>query len=141
MVFHDCTIELHNVSLRATPARIAVMDLLEHAQAPLDIQMIKDYLDEKQVVVDDATVFRIMHLFTQKGLTKQISFHEGKFRYELANKPDHHHLVCRLCATIEDFSDCAIPDLEQDIMRKKGFVVEHHSLEFYGLCRNCCDTV
>jgi Fe2+ or Zn2+ uptake regulation protein len=134
---HDCKIELNDVALRATPARIAVMQLLEKTTTPVDAQMIKDYLDEAKIATDPATVFRIMGMFMEKGLVKQVSFNEGKFRYELASKPDHHHLVCNNCGKIEDFSDCAIPELESDIKKKKGFKVESHALEFYGLCTKC----
>lgn len=135
--FHDCTRELHNASLRATPARIAVMKLLEETEKPVDIAIVKDYLEKEQIATDPATVFRIMNMFTEKGLVKQVSFNEGKSRYELASKPDHHHLLCTSCGRVEDLSDCAIPNLEKDIRKKKGFRVISHVLEFYGLCSIC----
>lgn len=134
---HDCKLELNNVDLRATPARLAVMQLLEKAEIPVDVQMIQSYLGEAHIDTDPATVFRIMNMFMEKGLVKQISFNEGKFRYELASKPDHHHLICHSCGKVEDVSDCAIADLEEDIRHKKGFVVSSHSLEFYGFCSVC----
>lgn len=134
---HDCKDELNQAELRATPARIAVMKLLETAQAPVDVNMIMDYLEGKRIKTDPATVFRIINSFTQKGITKQISFNEGKARYELSAKEDHHHLICEGCGSIEDISDCAIPELEKDIQKKKGFQVKSHSLEFYGICASC----
>ncbi len=134
---HDCKIELNDVDLRATPARIAVMKLLERTAMPVDINTIKEHLDKETISIDAATVFRIMNMFTRKGITRQISFNEGKFRYELASREDHHHLICQNCGRVEDFSDCAIPDLEKDIQKKKKFLVKNHSLEFFGLCFNC----
>ncbi len=136
-VSHDCKTELNQAELRATPARIAVMKLLENTTTPVDVTMIKEYLDEKNIETDPATVFRIVNMFQQKGLVKQIFFNEGKFRYELAGKPEHHHLVCDSCGQVETFADCAIPALEKDIKKRKGFKVTSHSLEFYGLCDNC----
>lgn len=136
---HDCKIELNEASLRATRARIAVMKFLETTDTPVDVQMIKNYLAKQNVPSDAATVFRIMNIFTEKGITRQISFNEGKFRYELANREDHHHLICKNCGKIEDFSYCAIPALEKDIQKKKGFLVTSHALEFYGLCERCKD--
>jgi len=134
---HNCTIELHEAQLRATPARIAVMNFLETTNHPVDVSMVRDYLDRQQIGTDPATVFRMMNMFMEKGIVKQISFNEGKFRYELSSKPDHHHLLCESCGAIEDFSDCAISTLETDIMKRKGFFVKSHSLEFYGLCKKC----
>lgn len=134
---HDYKTELNEASLRATPARIAVMKFLETTDTPVDVQMIKNYLAKQNVPSDAATVFRIMNIFTEKGITRQISFNEGKFRYELASREDHHHLICKNCDKIEDFSDCAIPALEKNIQKKKKFQVLSHTLEFYGLCRDC----
>lgn len=134
---HDCKNELNAVDLRATPARIALMSLLEKSQKPLDVQTMIDYLSQKNIQTDPATVFRIVNMFTQKGLLKTIQLNENKFRYELSSKVDHHHLVCKLCGDIEDISDCNIDALEKDIETKKHFQVSSHSLEFYGLCQNC----
>ena len=137
---HDRKIELNEASLRATPARIAVMKFLETTDTPVDVQMIKNYLVKQSVPSDAATVFRIMNIFTEKGITRQISFNEGKFRYELASREDHHHLICKNCDKIEDFSDCAIPALEKNIRKKNKFRVLSHALEFYGLCGDCLTT-
>jgi len=134
---HNCKEELNDASLRATPARIAVMRLLEDTEAPVDVHVIKDYLSNKHINADPATIFRMMNSFTQKGITRQVSFNEGKFRYELANRPDHHHLVCTSCGKVEPFSECAIPALEEDIKKKKKFLVKSHALEFFGICSDC----
>jgi Fe2+ or Zn2+ uptake regulation protein len=134
---HDCKDELNEVQLRATPARLALMNLLETSDKPIDVQTMIDYLNNKDVNTDPATVFRIVNMFTEKGLTKQIQLQEGKFRYELSTKADHHHLVCTKCGDIQDISDCNIAVLENDIEKKKNFKVTSHSLEFFGLCANC----
>jgi Fe2+ or Zn2+ uptake regulation protein len=134
---HDCKEELNEVELRATPARVALMNLLEDSNKPIDVQTMIDYLEKKAIPTDPATVFRIVNMFTEKGLTKQIQLQEGKSRYELADNADHHHLVCTKCGDIQDISDCNISGLEEDIERRKQFQVTSHSLEFFGLCVHC----
>ena len=134
---HDCREELNAVNLRATPARIALMSLLETTDKPIDVQSMIQYLDENDIKTDPATVFRIVNMFTEKGLLKPIQLNEGKYRYELASISDHHHLVCESCGNIEDISDCSIDLLEKDIETKKEFKVTSHSLEFFGICANC----
>lgn len=134
---HDCKTELRSVALKATPARLAILQLLEQTQQPLDIAAIILYLENNDYTVDEATVFRIINMFTQKGITKQLQFNEGKFRYELASKDDHHHLICDSCGAIEDIIDCGVATLEKTITKKKGFTVKRHSLEFFGVCQSC----
>lgn len=137
IIKHDCTEELHTFDLRATPARIAVLRLLETTDIPVDVTMIIGYLQKHGIKIDPATAFRIINMFTQNGLTQQLTLNEGKFRYELSSKADHHHLICENCGKIQDISDCAIPELEHDIKKKKGFLVKRHALEFFGLCADC----
>lgn len=134
---HDCKTELREVALRATPARLAILKLLEKTNKPLDVAMIRSYLEQYNIETDPATVFRIMNSFTERGLTKELHLNEGKARYELKSRDDHHHLICKNCGNIEDISDCNIDALEKDIEKKKKFKVTSHSLEFFGICSNC----
>ena len=134
---HDCSKELRGFNLKSTPARIAVMKFLEKTNHPVDVSMIIDYLRQHDVDTDPATVFRIINAFTEKGITRMIQFREGKTRYELFAKGDHHHIVCTNCGKIEDIPDVFMEDFEKEINAKKGFLVKSHSLEFFGLCRNC----
>lgn len=134
---HDCKEELRDLDLRATPKRLAILRLLENSQTPVDVTMILNYLQKQRITADPATVFRIVNMFTDRGITRQIELHEGKFRYELSNKAEHHHLICQNCGVIEDISDCNIEGLEKEIKQKKGFLVKSHSLEFFGVCKQC----
>lgn len=134
---HDCSDELRQFKLKATPARIGVMRFLEESKQPVDVSMVIEYLRRRDVDTDPATVFRIMNAFTDKGITRQVQFLEGKSRYELSGKGDHHHLICTNCGKIEDVEDKYMEKLESEIQKTKGFKVKHHSLEFFGLCKNC----
>lgn len=136
-IIHDCKDELREVDLRATPARLAVMNFLERENKPVDIASVINYLNSKDVQTDPATVFRMMNTLTQKGITIPIQFQEGKARYELSSKEDHHHLICENCGKIEDISDTVIPAVEKQIHNKYGFLVKRHSLEFFGVCKKC----
>lgn len=134
---HTHNSELKEKNLKFTPVRAAVMDLLEKESKPLDVATIIDYLKEKNIDADPVTVFRIMNLFTERGLIRKIELQEGKARYEIADSSDHHHFVCDNCGNIEDVSDCNIDVLEHHISKKKGLLIKRHSLEFFGLCKNC----
>jgi len=133
---HDCHEELRSVSLKVTPARLGVLEALEETSVPLDALGIGEYLQKNGVTADRVTIFRIMNSLTQKGLVVPIQLNEGKVRYEHISKADHHHFICEICGAIEDVSDCNIGIVENNIA-KKGLLVKRHSLEFFGLCKNC----
>ena len=134
---HDCRKELKKARLKATPARLNVLKILENTKQPIDILSIISYFKKNNVPADPATIFRIINSFTENGITKQIELNEGKFRYELANKKDHHHLICELCGKIEDIEDPIVPKFEKHIKLRHKFTVKRHSLEFFGICENC----
>jgi Fur family ferric uptake transcriptional regulator len=134
---HNCKEELQEASLKATPARIAVLKFLEATDQPVDVNSIISYLRQKNVDIDPATIFRMMHDFMQKGITKQIQLNEGKARYELSNKRHHHHLICTNCGKIEEVEGDFLKQMEEEIYKDKKFRVKDHSLEFFGLCADC----
>lgn len=134
---HDCEVELHKADLKVTPARLGVLAALEQADMPLDVSSVINFLKKQNVKADKATVFRIVNALSEKGIVQPIQLREGKLRYEKAKETDHHHLVCQQCGSIEDISDCNIAALEKDIEKKKKFTVKSHSLEFFGVCKQC----
>lgn len=134
---HDCATELRTLHLRATPARLGVLSILEHAKKPLDVSTIISALAAKHIAADDVTVFRMLNTFTQKGIVRSIQLREGKFRYEYAATSDHHHFVCEECGDIEDVEECNVDTIVKKLMRDRGVMVKNHSLEFFGLCKLC----
>lgn len=122
--------------LKSTEARVALLKLFNKEQNPLDVISIVSSLKSSEVKADQATVYRILEVLTQKGLINRLEFGEGKYRYEL-QKSHHHHLICQNCGEIEDTEGNFIDQIEKEIRVKKGFLVKSHSLEFFGLCKNC----
>lgn len=136
-VKHNCSQELKEADLKITPARLGVLEALENADEPQDIQSILNYLKKHKIKADKVTVFRIVNALRDKGLARPIQLNEGRLRYEHALGADHHHFICENCSAIEDISDCHIDQLEKDINNKKGLLIKRHSLEFFGLCKSC----
>lgn len=122
--------------LKVTPARLAVIESLNSSSKPLDVSDILKFLEKKKIAADQATIYRIIESFYSLGLINRLQFQEKKFYYESVRE-EHHHAICTNCGVIEDISGCSIDDLEKNIERTKGFTVNKHSLEFFGICRDC----
>lgn len=134
---HDCKTELRNADLKVTPARLGILAALKRSGQPLDVSELITFLQKNNIRVDRVTVFRIVNILTQKGLLMPIQFNEGKLRYEHSAKADHHHFICENCGDIEDILNCNVNNLEKNIQKNKGFLIKRHSLEFFGLCKQC----
>lgn len=132
---HDCSTELRQANLAATPARITAMQLFESHEKPIDALSLVDALSDKGV--DRVTAFRIINAFVEKGLLRKLEFLEGKSRYELASRGDHHHFICRSCGTIQDIKDTIVPQFIHILQKQYSIMVIDHTMEFFGLCKNC----
>lgn len=137
LLTHNCKQELKEHSLKTTPIRLKILNILENSSMPIDAKTIFDYLSGQKLNADFTTVFRTINSFVDKGIVRSIDLNEGKRRFEYGLKPEHHHLVCEKCKIIEDISDCNIAKLENEISKKKKFMIKRHALEFFGLCKNC----
>lgn len=127
---------LKTSGLKSTEARAAVLSCLETGKHPMDAATLFEFLKTQNISADQATVYRILNTFYEKGIIKRIEIGEGKYRYEV-EKAHHHHLVCTNCGKIEDIEIDLTEDFDREISKKKGFKVTSHSLEFFGLCRSC----
>lgn len=127
---------IKDLGIKSTNSRVAVLNFLEKAEKPYDVQAIIEYLRASGLSTDQATVYRILDLFYKKGIVQKIELGEGKYRYE-KTQAHHHHLICTNCGSIEDVSGDFVADIEENIKKNKGFEVKSHSLEFFGLCKNC----
>ncbi len=134
---HDCAEELKQVGLQVTPARIAALQLFESHDDLLDAEHIGSHL-EKDPGIDRATTFRTLNTLTEKGVLIKVDLGDGKSRYELASKTHHHHLICENCGKIEDITGTILaPQIEEKIKKNNKFLIKRHSVEFFGLCKEC----
>lgn len=125
-----------SINFRKTPARDAITDFLSSSNFPVDVEQIINSLRSRNLKTNRVTVYRVIELLYKNGIINRVELGEGKYRYEV-KKGDHHHLICQECGRIEDVSDTFIENFEKEISKKKKFLVKSHSLEFFGICRNC----
>jgi Fur family transcriptional regulator, ferric uptake regulator len=126
---------LRSSGLKATPARVAVLKVLTKAKKPLSIQNIGKLLKDTP---DQATLYRMVEQLKKAGIIHQINLEHGHAHYEIDSPTHHHHIICENCGKIVDISSCDIESLEKEVLKKSGFKkINRHSLEFFGLCKNC----
>ncbi len=126
---------LSSLSQRITEPRLDILSILKSNHNPLTISEIHGKLKNKKT--DLATVYRTINLFAGLRIVNEIDFKDEFKRYELIyDRHHHHHIVCRKCRNVENVETCMLDELE-NLLKKKGYSEISHSLEFFGLCRNC----
>lgn len=128
--------QLKEAGYRVTPARLALLHVLESSGKPLSVQRIIEQLQE--VDVDQATVYRTLNAFHESGIVRSVDFQHGHAHYELSSGPHHHHVVCKECGRVEDIESCGIQEISRRVLQSSRFSEIHeHSLEFFGVCSAC----
>ena len=122
-----------------TKTREAIVEIFALATTPISAAEVIETLGVKKLAVNKTTVYRELDFLEEQGIVREIDLLEGQKRYEL-HQPDHHHhhLVCRKCSNILCIDlPQDLDQLEARIAKQHKFKIEHHVLEFFGLCSKC----
>ncbi|MDX9813074.1 MAG: Fur family transcriptional regulator [Sulfurimonas sp.] len=87
-----------------------------------------------------ATVYRTLSLLEESEIVTSLSFGVQGKKYELGAKHHHDHLICTHCGSITEFIDEEIEHKQEIIAKQHNFKMQDHSMQIYGLCKNCQET-
>jgi Fe2+ or Zn2+ uptake regulation protein len=128
--------QLHILKQRATPARLAVLEALEHTRQPLSIDGIIRAVHGRRI--DLVTIYRTVTLLKKIGLVRQVDFQHGHAHYELSSLGDHHHVVCVKCDSVADIPHRNATSMMNTALVESGFArITDHCMEFFGVCKKC----
>ncbi len=131
---------LKEKGLKATPARLAILDIFTKSKIPLSAEKI--FLDLKRKKenknINEATVYRTLTHFEEVGILTKVNLRKESVFFELA-KEHHHHIACLKCDAVEDFESSEVEKVLGRIARNssKFINIKQHSLELFGLCKAC----
>jgi Fur family ferric uptake transcriptional regulator len=84
-----------------------------------------------------ATVYRAVAAMAASGYLEAVGEREGRTLYARCDSGGHHHhLVCTGCGAVTEAS-CPLDSRALASAAERGFVVTHHEVSIYGLCRQC----
>jgi len=129
--------QLRAAGLRATPQRLAVLNVLARAHKPLALHDVTAMLDEG--VANQSTLYRAMHDLCDVGIVRLVDLRHAHAHYELVTDTEHHHLICTSCGTVEDYSSPLCRKIEADALKQSiSFAsISEHAFELYGTCKRC----
>lgn len=128
--------KLKKAGYKLTPARLAVIEVLENHP---------DHLCHSQILVEGkklypklslATVYRTMDLLVELKLVRPLYLNDPTQRF-ISASGGHHHLICTRCGKIIEFDHCTTEQLAHQLSREFNFQIHNHLLEFQGLCEIC----
>ena len=133
---HPLVQQLRSAGYKLTPARLAVLQVIEQEGEHLEPAQILARAQAIHPAIGRATVYRTLELLTQLNIVRPIYVGEHGPTYIRA-EGGHHHLVCSTCGLVVDFDQCVAEQMTSELAERFGFQIQSHLLEFYGLCAAC----
>jgi len=148
--FNDKTVEYEQLlsdfksllkenSLKFTIQREVILQTLYSSDEHLTPESLHHLIQEKfpELKTGIATVYRTLALLEDSNMVTSLSFGAQGKKYELGAKEHHDHMICTACGNITEFVDEEIENRQHNIAEALGFKMSDHSMQIYGICKNC----
>jgi Fur family ferric uptake transcriptional regulator len=124
--------------LRATPVRLAVLDILADAPRALRAQELLTMIRTRRRV-NKVTVYRILEDFTRRGMVRKLSLEGRVSHFELAceHHPPHPHFQCQVCREVQCLEPVALQQMWTALQGPVGNRADHIDIKVAGLCHKC----
>jgi Fur family ferric uptake transcriptional regulator len=125
--------------LKFTIQREVILEMLYNSDEHLTPEGLHHLIQQKHPELNTgiATVYRTLSLLESSDMVTSLSFGAQGKKYELGAKDHHDHVICTQCGSITEFVDEQIEQRQREITEALGFVMQEHSMQIYGICKNC----
>lgn len=132
----DYSKRLHDLGLRVTRQRLAVLRFLEtnpHSPADVVASGVRDELPDLSM----QSVYNVLNDLTALGMLRRFTPPGSAALHETRVDDNHHHAVCMTCGRIEDV-ECAVghaPCLSPS--ESHGMSIQVADVVYQGVCATC----
>jgi Fur family ferric uptake transcriptional regulator len=123
--------------LKLTRSRLAVIQVLSDASEHLKVAEVHRRARRIEPRIGLASVYRTMGLLARLRLVKHIHMDHRHRHYAPTVDGHCHHLVCRTCGRVVEFSDCGVEGITRVLSLRTRFRIEGPCMDFFGQCPEC----
>jgi Fur family ferric uptake transcriptional regulator len=142
-IAEDIRTAVRSTGLRATPSRLAVLELVRASDAPVSHGDVADRLASQQW--DRATIYRNLIDLSEAGLLRRTDVGDHVWRFEASSIGEDHdtvhpHFVCTECGRVECLREIELASRTGNTRRTKlPRAVKQRQVEVHvrGLCDAC----
>ncbi len=138
-IINDLKAIIKQKGMKYTEQRAIILQILVNLDDHLNAEEIHSIIQKEypEQNIGIATIYRTLNFLEEVNLISSISFGSDGKKYEGNQKEHHDHLICTSCGKIVEFLDNDIEKKQEDIASKNGFTITDHSMQIYGLCKDC----
>jgi Fur family ferric uptake transcriptional regulator len=127
--------------LRATPSRLAVLEVVRATESPVSHGEVADKLASQ--AWDRATIYRNLTDLAQVGLLRRTDVGDHVWRFEAINHDAaaHPHFVCTECGAVECLPEIELtlrrPEPSRRVRAPRAVKQRQVEVQVRGLCDSC----
>ena len=121
---------------RKSKQREAILRVLKRTTSHVTADWVYEQVRKEIPNISLGTVYRNLKSLKQEGKILELDLAGTISRFE-ANTRNHYHFRCEQCGRIYDVDEPVNKESDERVVRKTGFKVSYHRLEFRGLCKDC----
>ena len=124
-----------SLGIKTTKHSLAIYDYLRKKDFPVTAKEIFSSL--RKSGIDLSTIYRTLKTFQDCGLVKKEVNEKKENVFSLVKDEDNHILVCTKCHKRVLLHGCPYHEVNEQIEKETGFLVNDQNTEIYGLCPDC----
>src|SRR5699024_82490 len=125
---------LQNKGYKMTHRRNEIISYFSESDGYRTAKNLYEHMEDKFPGISYDTVYRNLHLFHDLNILESTSLNAEKhFRLNCSDH-HHHHFICSTCGKTKKLNICPMDDIGNML---KGYTIDDHKFEVYGLCPDC----
>ncbi len=128
---------LEGKGYRLTPQRLIILTDLQKSGDHISAEAIYDKVRRRYPTINVSTIYRTLELLEKLNLVTSTDMGGGTRQYHYIESSKHHHLVCKSCGDIMEFSSSHLQPLKDALDKEYKFKTNLNHLVIYGLCFRC----
>jgi Fur family ferric uptake transcriptional regulator len=130
---------LRSTRRRITDQRRLLLEVIQEHGEHLDADQIYAIARRRNPRLSLSTVYRTLGLLRDLGLVDEVHLGQDHHHYEMKPAAAHHHLICRACGLVTEFSTFLTEELAASVGDQYGYDVQEVRIDLTGLCARCCE--
>jgi Fur family ferric uptake transcriptional regulator len=123
---------------RSSQTRNLLISILKRSLRPLSVPEIIESMKEQSHTFNKTTIYREIEKLITHEIVREVYLGSDKARYEMRDNRHHHHIMCTSCKKVDEVPvEDQMTEQEVHIAKKLNYTNINHSLEFFGVCKNC----
>ena len=117
-----------------------LLDELNNCKDEMSGQDLYRSLHASEFSMGLTTVYRNLQLLVKQGLLRSRHLPTGEVLYSPVER-DIHHLTCVSCGETTRLEGCPVKTMNTPKKISKKFELLFHTLEYFGLCQDCSQSI